>query len=443
MEVESEALAVRVARRHRRPSAGRSHPDSALLQLAHSTFCAVTFSDDGKPMLAQIKKLMLGNGLAQAIQFAGIPVLSRLYEPTSFAPLYQAQALATILAIFATLQLHLALPQARDEAEAARWSKAVIALCMAICVILAPFAYVLFHNPWAVVLTLCLGVTNTIVNFQLYHERFSAIAFFQLTRALCIVAAQISLQALFHLDDLLMATLAAECLVTLVFLVRAGLRWPTPKDLRVGVELARQRPNFSVFGTLHEATSSAVFFAPLFLFSHFFSNATGAQFAMANRLVWAPVVLLSASAAQVTYQRFCRHTPQTLWDTLKDYLRESRRHAAWGVLALIMAMTAAPAIVHLVLGRNWEVAGAMTPPLLLWGAAFLGSIPFRSACRALSLQRLQLMVEVATGLAFVVVFLCHSSSAVGTLWTIAALAVAQNVALAWIVKLRIAPLARV
>ena len=45
-------------------------------------------------MLAQIKKLMLGSGLAQAIQFGCIPILSRLYEPTSFAPLYQAQALA-------------------------------------------------------------------------------------------------------------------------------------------------------------------------------------------------------------------------------------------------------------------------------------------------------------------------------------------------------------
>lgn len=391
-------------------------------------------------MLAQIKKLMLGSGLAQAIQFGCIPILSRLYEPTSFAPLYQAQALATILAIFATLQLHLALPQARDDAEAARWSRAVLALCLAVCGLLAPVAHVVFDNLWAIVLTLCLGVTNTVVNYQLFQERFSGIARFQLLRALAIVAAQIGLQSLFKMDSLVTATVIAECLVALVFVVRAGLRLPAPRDLRTGIALALQRPSLSLFGTLHEATAAAVFYAPLFLYSHFFSNAVGAQFAMANRLVWAPVVLLSGSAAQVTYQRFCRHSPQALWNVLQDYLRETRRHAIWGGLALIAAMAAAPAVVTLTLGRNWQLAGLMAPPLLLWGAIFLGSIPFRSASRALSMQRFQLLIEAATGLSFVVVFLYGPANAVAALWLITLIAAAQNFALAWLIKRRIASL---
>lgn len=386
---------------------------------------------------------MLGSGLAQAIQFVAIPILSRLYEPALFAPLYQAQALATVLAIFATLQLHLTLPHASDDNEAEKWAKAVIALCLGICCILTPITYELFESLSAIALTLCLGITNTIINYQLYHQRFSEIAIFQLLRALVIVAAQVGLQVFFKLDNLLTATIVAECLVAVIFLLRTGLRRPTKRDFCAGLKLARHRTSFSIFGTLHEATSSAVFYAPLFLFSHFFSNATGAQFAMANRLVWAPVVLFAGSAAQVTYQRFCRHSPTELWSVLKTYLHESRRRAIWGLLLLLSAMATAPTAVALALGSSWATAGSMTPPLLLWGAAFLTSVPFRSACRALSLQGLQLIIEVTTGLCFIVIFVCHPADAIVALWLIVIVAIVQNLALAWVVKHKIDSLAAV
>lgn len=389
-------------------------------------------------MFAQIRRLMLGNGVAQVIQFAAIPLLSRLYEPVHFAPLYHAQALATILAIFATLQLHLALPQARDQSEARRWARAVIALCFLICATVAPLIHIAIGNFWAALLTFCLGATNTVISLRVFQQRFASIAKFQVVRAIIIVTTQAGLQLIFHIDNLLVATVVAEIVVASLFVFQSGIGWPTKRDIRAGVTLARDRSNFTVFGTLHEAVSSAVFYAPLFLFSVYFGDAVSAQFAMANRLVWAPVVLLSASAAQVTYQRFCQLPPRTVWETLLRYLEESRRHSVWALLVGIVAIVIAPVAVHVALGSAWNIAASMVSPLVMWGLVFIASIPFRSACRALSLQKWQLAIEILLGFGFLTVFVfLKTDSPEKTLWLIAALAAIQNISLAFVIKSKV------
>ncbi|MFP5467295.1 MAG: translocase, partial [Gammaproteobacteria bacterium] len=69
-------------------------------------------------MFQHIKKLLLGNGLAQAIQLLSLLVLSRLYTPSDFGLLAQVQAIATFSTIVATLQVHLAIPLSKSDTEA-------------------------------------------------------------------------------------------------------------------------------------------------------------------------------------------------------------------------------------------------------------------------------------------------------------------------------------
>ncbi|VCX14378.1 hypothetical protein BANRA_02343 [Acinetobacter baumannii] len=57
-----------------------------------------------------IKKILLGNGAAQLIQFAFLPLSAFLYTPEQFGVFGTIQAYSTALTVFISLQLYVAIP---------------------------------------------------------------------------------------------------------------------------------------------------------------------------------------------------------------------------------------------------------------------------------------------------------------------------------------------
>ena len=80
--------------------------------------------------LTHVRRLMAGNGLAQALQFLSILLLSRLYAPDDFGLLAQVQSIATFAAIVATLQMHLVVPLSGDGEQARRAAATAQTVCL-------------------------------------------------------------------------------------------------------------------------------------------------------------------------------------------------------------------------------------------------------------------------------------------------------------------------
>lgn len=79
-----------------------------------------------------VSYVTLGTALSQGILFGASVVLARIYTPSEFGEYSIALAAASILALFATLQLDKAVPIAKDNPEAQQTATAAIASAVAI-----------------------------------------------------------------------------------------------------------------------------------------------------------------------------------------------------------------------------------------------------------------------------------------------------------------------
>lgn len=384
-------------------------------------------------MLNNIKKLLLGNGLAQAIQFGSILILSRIYYPADFAILTQAQSIATLLAVVATLQMHLSIPISQNRVEVLRVVRVIESLAIVLFVLSMPIAAMLGKvYVYALILTLAIAISNTCNSYLVFSGDFSRLSGFYVKRALLIVGVQFGCALLSIKDGLLWGGILGE-VVTAVYLryksfgmVGICLRFSSIFETIVRLK------SFSLYGTLQELTSVAAFYAPLILFSSIYGADIGGQYAMVNRLVWAPTILLTSSVAQVLYHQFGKRPPNSDDSGSIKYLFLDKRLLVAGILACAISFQLKDVYLY-VLGSQWGLASEMLPWGVVWGLLFLMSIPFRVAGRVLHLQRYQLLVDGITFTLICLIFYFSGLESIAIMRALVAVALLQNSLLAYAV----------
>lgn len=343
-------------------------------------------------MREQIKKLMFGNCVAQLLQFGSILILSRIYLPSDFGLLAQVQSIAMIASIVITLQMHLTIPLSKNEGNAQETTQMIQMLSVSIFLLaLVPVAWYGESALYALLLSFFLGLSNTYTSYLVYSGSFGRMSLFYVARALLIIAMQIGMASAGLKNGLVIATLAGEALSALYLglLTTRGANKIKGSFSRLKSLVLSNKP-FSLYGTIQEMVSVSAFYAPLLFFTTKYGESIGGQYAMANRLVWAPVVLISSSFAQVLYHKLGKEKPTTTSEIRS--LIPSKNITALAVITVLttFAMTD---IFRSILGQEWGLASELLPLQLLWGLFFLASTPFRVAARVLLLQRHQLIID--------------------------------------------------
>lgn len=381
--------------------------------------------------LSHIRRLMMGNGLAQGLQFLSILLLSRMYYPDDFGLLAQVQSIATGAAILATMQMHLVVPLSGDEAQARRAAATAQTVCALLLLVSLPVA------SWfgqiavaAVALASFIGLSNTYSSMLVFRGDFHRLSGFYVARAVLVVTLQVAFALLSIADGLLWAGIAGEaCAAAYLRLVVSGSSTGGLLPLGHVLDMLRRWKAFSIHGTVQEAVSVAAFYAPVLWFTSFYGEDIGGQYAMASRLIWAPVVLVSSSVSQVLYHSYGKqHAGGPL--SVTEHLTLKTLMAL--AVACATAFVAQP-LFHSMLGAPWELASQMMPLHLLWGAAFLLSTPFRVACRVLEIQRYQLLSDAVALSAAATVFLAWRPLPFTAMWALVAVAVLQHGGLSWLV----------
>lgn len=388
-------------------------------------------------MLNNIKKLLLGNGLAQAIQFGSILVLSRIYYPADFAVLTQAQSIATLLAVVATLQMHLTIPLSQNRIEVLRIVRVIESLAIILFILWMPIAALLGKvYVYALVLTLAIAFSNTCNSYLVFSGEFNQLSGFYIKRALLIVGVQFGCALLSINDGLLWGAVIGEVATAIYLRYKnfgmGGICMRFPNIFETIVEFKA----FSLYGTLQELTSVAAFYAPLILFSSVYGADIGGQYAMVNRLVWAPTILLTSSIAQVLYHQFGKRPPNRDDSGSIRYLLLDKRFIVVGVFACAVSFQLKDLYLF-VLGSQWMLASEMLPWGVVWGLIFILSIPFRVAGRVLHLQRYQLLVDSVTFALICLVFYFSKFEPISIMRALVAVALVQNAWLAYSVWINI------
>ncbi len=367
-------------------------------------------------MRDQIKKLMLGNGLAQLLQFGSILILSRIYQPSDFALLAQVQSIAIIASVIITLQLHLTIPLAKNL-EHAQDNLSLIQILSAGIFIFALTPAIMYGESavFALLLSLSLGLANTYTGFLVYSGSFGKLSVFYVTRALLIIVMQVSFAGAGLENGLVIATLVGETLSALHLGLKTGNRACKIKSKLLYLKtFIVKNKSFSFYGTVQEVVSVSSFYAPLLLFNIKYGEEIGGQYAMASRIIWAPIVLISSSWAQVLSHTYGRSYPSQPLDLIS--------HFNWKVMILLIlgcgvGFLSQP-IFNSALGAKWGLASQIMSLQILWGASFILSTPFRVACRVMRLQKYQLMSDALALSVISIILLTFDMLPLQSMWVI-------------------------
>lgn len=392
----------------------------------------------------RVTMLAAGTAVGQIIQIAAQPVLGRIYPAADFGYLGQMTSVATLLAAACTLQLHSALVVPRDWRD----GEGVLSAGMAassVLVVLCTVGLWLLRNevfggstgesiPFATgVLLLALSHSAFVRGWQTRVGSFRVLSALGLFRAVTVVGVQVGLGWAGIKQGLIVGAVAGECALVVAALVTGRM----PTITRLMADFAPRKVwrrlveyyDFAFVGTIQEVFSVAVLTAPVYLFARQYSAEVGGQFAMAHRLVWAPVTLLGAALAQSVLHEFAGQSASEIG---KSRLLRMGWHMATGATIGVAVALAAPSVVKVALSARWDQAGSMSRSIAVWAAAFFAAVPFRVGLRVLRLQRLQLIVDVCVGGLILTAFACAAAlTAEAMTRIVAALGVFQNVLLVW------------
>ncbi|EPK2326655.1 translocase, partial [Acinetobacter baumannii] len=143
-----------------------------------------------------IKKILLGNGAAQLIQFAFLPLSAFLYTPEQFGVFGTIQAYSTALTVFISLQLYVAIPFEKNQFLLNDLIVLNFKCIFAVTTFLL-ILYGLFNIDYFSILAIFLAsitaVTNTLRSLIVYSGNFTRLSTSYVIRALVIVISQAAL----------------------------------------------------------------------------------------------------------------------------------------------------------------------------------------------------------------------------------------------------------
>ena len=135
----------------------------------------------------------------------------------------------------------------------------------------------------------------------------------------------------------------------------------TRKDLAEGI---RQFRKFPLFNTWSKLLDNAALYAPVFLFSAFFSPEIAGQFTLSFNMLQLPFSMAASAAGQVLYQQAsAANRKHNLGSTLSALISAGARAA---VLPVVLISVVGDEIVKALFGTNWALAGQYVQILSPW-----------------------------------------------------------------------------
>lgn len=356
--------------------------------------------------------LIGGAAVGQGLVAISSVVINRLYSPASFGQYGAASALVAVLVSVGSLKYEVAIPLPRDENRAANLLALSILVAIGLAAVLGLVLIVagrsvlhVFHADallpyvWLLILAQLGGtVYMALLSFAIRLKQFRDIAKTRITQSVASVGTQIVLGLVSGSPVGLMAGETAGLTAGTGRLGRQA--WHASSTAIRQVSLAgigaagRRYRRFAILSTPAALLNSIGFYAPLLLIAALFGARTGGLFAFGQRLIQAPVALLTMSIAQVFVAEaavLARDDPRELRAL---FSRTVRRLAMLGTPVVLALAVAAPLLSSPVFGRRWEQAGVYVAILAPFYLCQLAASPLGGTLDVLERQDLHLIREL-------------------------------------------------
>jgi O-antigen/teichoic acid export membrane protein len=356
-------------------------------------------------MFKNILRLVVGNGLAQFIQFASIPILTKYYSPENFGAFAVTIAVAGVLSVIFSLQLNVAVVSLKSYAAVRRLLSSALLLNLCLLLLFLPLALLVYINIfdekltlaitfYMVIITFFSSLNNMLKGIFVYLGVFHTLSKVLLLRAVVIVSLQFFFVNIAIEDGLIIGLLVGEIIMFLAaFWLQLKLKFNVKLlSKRAFLQLflsLKKLKSFVLYGTLQELVSVVVFWLPLIAITYLYGSAIGGQYSISARILWPATVLVSSSIAQVLYHRMVKKTKLELSN---EFFLSHKFKLLYIPLALV-AYYMSPVIFNIILDEQWHKAIQLSKFVSLLCVTFLYALPYRVMFRVFKTQKKQLRIE--------------------------------------------------
>ena len=356
--------------------------------------------------------LITGAALAQAIVALCSPFLTRLYGPADFGLYGAAMAVVSVLVTVGCLRYEVAIPLPRDELRAANLLALSVLACAGSTVLfglvllvagetllgalradgLLPYAWLLLVAQFGG------GLYLALTSWAIRKKEFGTIAQTRVTQSLASVGTQIGVGVLAASPGGLIAGDAIGRTAGSGRLGRRSWRVSGAAIRKISLpgirDVARRYRRFAILSTPAALLNVLGLEAPLLLVVALFGATTGGYLALSQRLIQAPLWLVTTAISQVFVAEAAirvREDPRSLRPLFR---RTLTRLLAIGAPIVIGLAVAAPFLVGPVFGAQWERAGLYVTILAPFYLLQLATSPLGGTLDVLERQDLHMLREV-------------------------------------------------
>ncbi|MCP9196436.1 translocase [Acinetobacter baumannii] len=349
-----------------------------------------------------IKKILLGNGAAQLIQFAFLPLSAFLYTPEQFGVFGTIQAYSTALTVFISLQLYVAIPFEKNQFLLNDLIVLNFKCIFAVTTFLL-ILYGLFNIDYFSILAIFLAsitaVTNTLRSLIVYSGNFTRLSTSYVIRALVIVISQAALSFSTAINGLIYGLLLGEVIYSglLHYFIKKSIDLPSfslRSLFKVPIKniFTKYRP-YSLYGSILELTSVFIFYGPIVIFSYIFNGNNNyiGQYSFISRLVWPPIILISTSCTNALYFHI------TKINNLEVKSLTLKATALGGFIIAIAPFLGwcGHYIINLLIKTpTWNLVSDFGFYIITLAFVFMGTIYVRVVIRYKHLQKYQLIMDI-------------------------------------------------
>lgn len=360
-----------------------------------------------------------GTALAQAINLAVSPIITRIYGPEAFGALGSFTAIVSLLGTVSALSYPIAivLPASNQDAIGLARLSLVLTMVTALCLSIVCIAWydpildffnlqtlgrqVFFLVP-AVVGAGMMSVTS---HWLIRNHRFHIEARIKVMQAIWINTAKVGFGIIWPISAVLIGIAAIasflhsllvmstdRSLAYSVFDPKQLLQWCRSKKTPMG--LARRYLEFPFYRTPQNLINSLSQNMPILLLGGLFGLQVVGFYALARSVLAAPVQLIGNSVKTVFFARIssAKNHGEPLQPLI---LRSVLGLTALGSLPFGATIAFGPTLFAYLFGASWREAGEYSQWLSIWLMFAIANRPCVSAIPVLQLEKFMLLYEVA------------------------------------------------
>lgn len=378
-----------------------------------------------------------GTASGQLLALLAAPLLTRLYEPSSFGLFTVLASIVAIVGTVAALRFELAVPLPKEERDA--HGLAALGLVSTAATFLVTSAIVAiagsrlagaFGEPqlmpwlWLVPVTAALMGAYLLLNqLAIRHHRYGAIGRRNILQSAALVATQVALGFTdLKAGGLILGLTVGHGTSTTSLIAGSGLLSPEARDGRRRGSLRRLAKRYRRFPLVLAPSGLLNVLGlqlPVVLIAYWYGSEVAGWMGLSQRVLSLPVTLIGTAIAQVYLGELARAAHNDLARARRLFYLVSKRLVLIAIAIGVAVVALGPPIFELVFGSQWVTSGTYAQALAFGLTAQLVAVPVSQTLIVFERQGLQLAWDSSRLVLLVgVLSACHllGASATTALW---------------------------